>query len=227
VNHLAGGFVAVGLGAMLGAWLRWGFGVWLNPRFPGVPLGTLAANLLGGYLVGVAVAWISARPEIPPEWRLFIVTGFLGGLTTFSTFSANRGHVTREYGWAAPHHLAPRGSIVRRRRASHLPRAGLAALARANSVHYPVTAGCGSGGQVPFEGGFVGNAAGGCGLRGNLPARRQANGQGMAAAPRPRKERRRQPGQPRGAAARELVAGRVHGPGAVRLAPAPSGPPPP
>lgn len=88
MNHLAGGFIAVGLGAMLGAWLRWGLGLWLNPRFPGVPLGTLAANVAGGYLVGVAVAWISARPEIPPEWRLFVVTGFLGGLTTFSTFSA-------------------------------------------------------------------------------------------------------------------------------------------
>lgn len=87
MNHLAGGFIAVGLGAMLGAWLRWGLGLWLNPRFPGVPLGTLAANVAGGYLVGVAVAWISARPEIPPEWRLFVVTGFLGGLTTFSTFS--------------------------------------------------------------------------------------------------------------------------------------------
>ena len=88
MNHLAGGFVAVGLGAMLGAWLRWGLGLWLNPRFPAVPLGTLTANLVGGYLVGIAVAWISARPEIDPAWRLFIVTGFLGGLTTFSTFSA-------------------------------------------------------------------------------------------------------------------------------------------
>ena len=87
MNHLAGGFVAVGLGAMLGAWLRWGLGMWLNPRFPAVPLGTLTANLVGGYLVGIAVAWISARPEIDPAWRLFIVTGFLGGLTTFSTFS--------------------------------------------------------------------------------------------------------------------------------------------
>jgi len=115
MNHVAGGFIAVGLGAMLGAWLRWGFGLLLNHRFPPVPLGTLAANILGGYLVGIAVAWISARPEIPPEWRLFIVTGFLGGLTTFSTFSAEsvamllRG----DYGWALLHttwHLV--GSIV-------------------------------------------------------------------------------------------------------------------
>lgn len=115
MSALAGGFIAVGLGAMLGAWLRWGLGLWLNPRFPAVPLGTLAANVAGGYLVGVAVAWISARPEIPAEWRLFAVTGFLGGLTTFSTFSAESvGMMLRgEYGWAALHatwHLG--GSIV-------------------------------------------------------------------------------------------------------------------
>ena len=115
MNHLAGGFVAVGLGAMLGAWLRWGLGLWLNPRFPEVPLGTLTANLVGGYLVGIAVAWISARPEIDPAWRLFIVTGFLGGLTTFSTFSAESvGMLLRgEFGWAALHttwHLG--GSIL-------------------------------------------------------------------------------------------------------------------
>lgn len=115
MNHLAAGFVAVGLGAMLGAWLRWGLGLWLNPRFPAVPLGTLTANLVGGYLVGIAVAWISARPEIDPAWRLFIVTGFLGGLTTFSTFSAESvGMLLRgEFGWAALHttwHLG--GSIL-------------------------------------------------------------------------------------------------------------------
>jgi CrcB protein len=115
MSHLAGGFIAVGLGAMLGAWLRWGLGVALNHRFPPVPLGTLAANLVGGYLIGLAVAWISARPELPPEWRLFIVTGFLGGLTTFSTFSAESvGMLLRgEFGWAALHttwHLA--GSIL-------------------------------------------------------------------------------------------------------------------
>jgi CrcB protein len=115
VNHLAGGFVAVGVGAALGAWLRWGLGMWLNPRFPAVPLGTLTANLVGGYLVGIAVAWISARPEIDPAWRLFIVTGFLGGLTTFSTFSAESvGMLLRcEFVWAALHtswHLG--GSIL-------------------------------------------------------------------------------------------------------------------
>jgi CrcB protein len=105
VNPVAGGFIAVGVGAALGAWLRWGFGTWLNPRFPALPLGTLTANLVGGYLVGIAVAWISSRPEVPGEWRLFIVTGFLGGLTTFSTFSAeSMGMLLRgDYGWAAVH----------------------------------------------------------------------------------------------------------------------------
>ena len=81
-------FLAIGLGAALGAWLRWGLGLWLNPAFSTVPLGTLAANLSGGYLVGVAVAFFAQHPGLPPEWRLFAVTGFLGALTTFSTFSA-------------------------------------------------------------------------------------------------------------------------------------------
>lgn len=82
------GFIAVGLGAALGAWLRWWLGLVLNPVFPTVPLGTLAANLLGGYLVGVAVAYFSQHTSLAPEMRLFIITGFMGGLTTFSTFSA-------------------------------------------------------------------------------------------------------------------------------------------
>ncbi len=79
---------AVGVGAACGAWLRWGFSTWLNPRIPHFPLGTLASNLLGGYLIGIAVAYFLARHDLPPQWRLFVVTGFLGGLTTFSTFSA-------------------------------------------------------------------------------------------------------------------------------------------
>jgi CrcB protein len=83
-----GGFVAVGIGAALGAWLRWGLSAWLNPRVPQFPLGTLAANLVGGYLVGVAVAYFAARHDLPPELRLFAITGCLGGLTTFSTFSS-------------------------------------------------------------------------------------------------------------------------------------------
>ncbi len=82
------GFAAVGLGAACGAWLRWALSTWLNPRYPHFPLGTLAANLIGGYVVGVAVAYFAARHDLSPEWRLFIVTGFLGGLTTFSTFSS-------------------------------------------------------------------------------------------------------------------------------------------
>lgn len=81
-------FFAVGLGAAFGAWLRWGLGLWLNARYPAIPLGTLAANLSGGYLVGLAVAFFSQHPGLSPEWRLLLVTGFLGGLTTFSTFSA-------------------------------------------------------------------------------------------------------------------------------------------
>jgi CrcB protein len=79
---------AVGLGAALGAIARWQLSAWLNPLHQGIPLGTLAANLIGGYLVGMAVAWFAQHPDISPAWRLFAITGFLGGLTTFSTFSA-------------------------------------------------------------------------------------------------------------------------------------------
>ncbi|MEW5768976.1 MAG: fluoride efflux transporter CrcB [Pseudomonadota bacterium] len=81
-------FVAIGIGAALGAWLRWGLGLWLNPLLATIPMGTLAANLAGGYLIGVAIAFFAQHPGLPPEWRLFAITGFLGGLTTFSTFSA-------------------------------------------------------------------------------------------------------------------------------------------
>jgi CrcB protein len=81
-------FIAIGLGAAIGAWLRWGLGLWLNPALPELPPGTLTANLVGGYLIGLAVAFFMQHPGLSPEWRLFIITGFLGGLTTFSTFSA-------------------------------------------------------------------------------------------------------------------------------------------
>ncbi len=95
-------FVAIGVGAALGAWLRFGLSVWLNPIHPTVPLGTLAANLLGGYVIGLALAWFAVRPDIAPQWRLFIVTGLLGGLTTFSTFSAEvvQLFLRQQLGWA-------------------------------------------------------------------------------------------------------------------------------
>ncbi len=82
------GLLAVGIGAVLGAWMRWGLSSWLNARTPDFPLGTLASNLIGGYLVGLAVAYFAARPDLAPELRLFAITGILGGLTTFSTFSS-------------------------------------------------------------------------------------------------------------------------------------------
>lgn len=81
-------FLAIGIGAALGAWLRWGLGLWLNSAVPELPMGTLSANLVGGYLIGLAIAFFMQNPGISPEWRLLIITGFLGGLTTFSTFSA-------------------------------------------------------------------------------------------------------------------------------------------
>ncbi len=79
--------VAISLGASLGAVLRWMLGTSLNALFPTIPPGTLVANLIGGYLIGVAFAVLAQAPGLAPEWRLFIITGFLGGLTTFSTFS--------------------------------------------------------------------------------------------------------------------------------------------
>ena len=99
------GFLAVGCGAAFGAWLRWVLGVLLNPVFPTLPLGTLAANLTGGYLVGVAVAFFSEHAGLPPEARLFVITGFMGGLTTFSTFSAEAVTLISrsEYAWALAH----------------------------------------------------------------------------------------------------------------------------
>ena len=91
-------FAAVGIGAAIGAWLRWGLTLWLNGKVAGFPAGTLAANLIGGYLVGIAVAFFAVRADLPEAWRLLAITGLLGGLTTFSTFSAEvtslllRGH---------------------------------------------------------------------------------------------------------------------------------------
>ncbi len=96
------GFVAVGAGAAIGAWLRWALGLGLNTLLPNLPLGTLTANLIGGFLIGVAVELFTLHPVVPPEVRLFVITGFLGGLTTFSAFSAEAvGLLQRQqYGWA-------------------------------------------------------------------------------------------------------------------------------
>ena len=95
-------FIAVGSGAAIGAWMRWGLSAWLNAGRGPVPLGTLAANLLGGYVVGIALGWVMFRPGVAPEWRLFAITGLLGGLTTFSTFSAETVALLQrqDYGWA-------------------------------------------------------------------------------------------------------------------------------
>jgi CrcB protein len=79
---------AISVGASLGALLRWWLGLMLNSCFPPIPPGTLAANLIGAYVVGMAVAFFATYAAIAPEWRLLIITGFCGGLTTFSTFSA-------------------------------------------------------------------------------------------------------------------------------------------
>lgn len=80
--------LAISIGASLGALGRWGLGLWLSPSSAVIPWGTLAANLVGGYLIGICVAVFQALPQLDPVWRLALVTGFLGGLTTFSSFSA-------------------------------------------------------------------------------------------------------------------------------------------
>jgi len=80
--------LAIGLGGALGALLRWWLGLKLNAYLPAIPPGTLAANLIGGYVVGMAVAFLGTYSALAPEWRLFVITGFCGALTTFSTFSA-------------------------------------------------------------------------------------------------------------------------------------------
>lgn len=106
---------AVSVGASLGALLRWWLGMTLNQHFPAIPPGTLAANLIGGYVVGVAMAFFATYTAVAPEWRLLVITGFCGGLTTFSTFSAElvtlmqQGRAGLAFGAAAAHLL---GSIL-------------------------------------------------------------------------------------------------------------------
>ncbi len=121
--------VAISLGASLGALLRWGLGTRLNGLFPTIPPGTLAANLIGAYVVGAAIAFFAAYAALPPEWRLFVITGLCGGLTTFSTFSAEVVTLLQQgrMGWtvaAAAAHLL--GSVL-------MTLAGMATVAWARS----------------------------------------------------------------------------------------------
>jgi CrcB protein len=107
--------LAISIGSAAGALLRWQLGVRMNSVIPLLPLGTLAANLVGGYIIGLAVAYLAEAPNLAPEWRLFIITGFCGGLTTFSTFSAEvvmriqQGQLTWAFATIATHLV---GSLV-------------------------------------------------------------------------------------------------------------------
>ncbi len=111
---MAATLAAIALGAVLGAWARYGLGLALNGR-SWLPWGTFAANAIGGLLIGLAIAHFSARTDISPLWRLFFVTGFLGALTTFSAFSGEvtslllDGHLLRGVGLAALHLVASLG----------------------------------------------------------------------------------------------------------------------
>lgn len=98
----AAGFVAVGIGALLGAWLRWGFSAAFNHILPTLPLGTLGVNLVGGFLIGASFEFFVQHMTLPVEYRLFFITGFLGSLTTFSAFSLEAVMLLQDarYGWA-------------------------------------------------------------------------------------------------------------------------------
>ena len=98
-------FLAVGLGAAGGAWIRWGLGIAFNAACKNFPLGTLIANLVGGFLIGFAIEFFSQTHDLSDEWKLLIVTGFLGGLTTFSTFSSEAVQLMQagRLGWMSIH----------------------------------------------------------------------------------------------------------------------------
>jgi CrcB protein len=98
-------WLAVAVGATLGAWLRYALNLWMNTLHGQLPLGTLAANLGGSFVIGVCVAFFGSNPALSPAWRLLIITGFLGGLTTFSTFSAESMALLQngDYAWALAH----------------------------------------------------------------------------------------------------------------------------
>lgn len=95
--------LAVAIGGALGSLFRWFLGLRLNALFPELPMGTLAANIIAGYIIGVAIALFTRMPDIAGEWRLFVITGLMGGLSTFSTFSAEIvAHLQQgQFGWAA------------------------------------------------------------------------------------------------------------------------------
>ena len=99
------GLLAVAIGAVLGAWARWFLSLAFNHAHPWLPMGTLIANLAGGFLIGLALAWFSRHSQLDPAWRLLAVTGFLGALTTFSSFSAESLVLLQkgEIGWALLH----------------------------------------------------------------------------------------------------------------------------
>lgn len=95
--------LAISVGAALGAMLRYGLSLALNALVPSLPPGTLAANWIAAYIVGFGIAWFAANPAVPVAWRLFLITGLAGGLSTFSTFSAELLFILREgrFGWSA------------------------------------------------------------------------------------------------------------------------------